>query len=100
MVRQHCSRLPAPRSAAAAVPPVNDKDFADFSLIKINGGDNSLAKIQKKGCCRRHLERLALFVPGSERPTNGPAWMPISSAYVVKMLKIDKITVQTVTFDG
>ena len=37
------------RAAAVAPPPVNDKDFPDFSLIKINGGDDSLAKIQKKG---------------------------------------------------
>ena len=37
------------RTAAAAPPPVNDTDYADFSLIKINGGDDSLAKIQQKG---------------------------------------------------
>ncbi len=36
-------------SASAAVPAINDKDYADFSLIKINGGDDSLEKIQKKG---------------------------------------------------
>ena len=49
-----------------APPPVNDKDYPDFSLIKINCDDDSLAKIQKKGLGGRHVERLAVFVPGSE----------------------------------
>ena len=36
-------------AAAAAPPPVDSTAYPDFSLIKINSDDDSLAKIQKKG---------------------------------------------------
>ena len=46
---RRCLRRAQRNAAAVAPPPVDDKGYPDFSLIKINGDDDSLAKIQKKG---------------------------------------------------
>jgi polar amino acid transport system substrate-binding protein len=83
----------------AAVPPVNDTDYPDFSLIKINGGDDSLAKIQKKGL----VVGTSNDWPYSFLDTKTNEWTGLDGDiihYIAKMLKIDKVTVQTVTFDG
>ena len=87
------------RAAAVAPPPVNDKDFADFSLIKINSDDDSLAKIQKKGL----VVGTSNDWPYSFLDPKTNEWTGLDAdfiRYACKMLNIDKITVQTVTFDG
>ena len=87
-------------SAAAAAPlPVDDKNYPDFSLIKINGGDNSFAKIQQKGL----VVGTSNDWPYSFLDPKTNEWTGLDGDvlhYVAKMLKIDKVTVQTVTFDG
>ena len=86
-------------AAAAAPPPVDDKDYSDFSLIKINGGDDSFAKIQQKGL----VVGTSNDWPYSFLDPKTNEWTGLDGDvlhYVAKMLKIDKITVQTVTFDG
>jgi polar amino acid transport system substrate-binding protein len=87
------------REAMASVPPVNDSDFPDFSLIKINGGDGSLAKIQGKGM----VVGTSNDWPYSFLDPKTNVWSGLDADIlnmVAKMLKIDKVTVQTVTFDG
>lgn len=87
------------RPAAAAVPAVNDKDYPDFSLNKINGGDDSLAKIQQKGM----VVGTSNDWPYSFLDPKTNEWTGLDGDilhYVAKMLNIEKITVQTVTFDG
>ena len=87
-------------SAAAAAPlPVDDKNYPDFSLIKINGGDDSFAKIQQKGL----VVGTSNDWPYSFLDPKTNEWTGLDGDvlhYVAKMLKIDKVTVQTVTFDG
>lgn len=88
-----------PGNAAAAPPTVDDKGYPDFSLIKINGGDNSFAKIQQKGL----VVGTSNDWPYSFLDPKTNEWTGLDGDvlhYVAKMLKIDKITVQTVTFDG
>ena len=78
---------------------MDDKGYPDFSLIKINGGDNSLAKIQQKGL----VVGTSNDWPYSFLDPKTNEWTGLDGDilhYVAKMLKIDKITVQTVTFDG
>lgn len=90
---------PGTSRAAVAPPPVNDKDFPDFSLIKISSDDDSLVKIQKNGL----VVGTSNDWPYSYLDPNTKAWSGIDAAiikYVCKMLMIDKISVQTVTFDG
>ncbi len=85
--------------AAAAPPAVDDKDYPDFSLIKINGGDDSFAKIQQKGL----VVGTSNDWPYSFLDPKTNEWTGLDGDvlhYVAKMLKIDKLTVQTVTFDG
>jgi len=87
------------RATSIAPPPVNDKDFPDFSLIKINSDDDSLAKIQKKGL----VVGTSNDWPYSFLDPKTGEWSGIDAGFITlaaKMLKIDKITVQTVTFDG
>jgi polar amino acid transport system substrate-binding protein len=87
-------------AAAVAPPPVNDKDFPDFSLIKINADDDSLAKIQKKGSL---VVGTSNDWPYSFLDPKTNEWTGLDGdiiKYIAKMLKIDKIDVQTVTFDG
>jgi polar amino acid transport system substrate-binding protein len=87
------------RATALAPPPVNDKDFPDFSLIKINSDDDSLAKIQKKGL----VVGTSNDWPYSFLDPKTNAWSGIDAGFIslaCKMLNIPKITVQTVTFDG
>ena len=86
-------------SASAAVPAINDKDYADFSLIKINGGDDSLEKIQKKGV----VVATSNDWPYSFLDDKTNEWTGLDGDilhYVFKMLKIDNVKVETVTFDG
>jgi polar amino acid transport system substrate-binding protein len=87
-------------SAAAAAPlPVDDKNYPDFSLIKINGGDDSFAKIQQKGL----VVGTSNDWPYSFLDPKTNEWTGLDGDvlhYVANMLKIDKVTVQTVTFDG
>jgi polar amino acid transport system substrate-binding protein len=86
-------------TAQAAVPAVDDKDFADFSLIKMNGGDDSLEKIQKKGL----VVGTSNDWPYSFLDPKTNEWTGLDGdilKYAAKMLKIDKVSVQTVTFDG
>jgi polar amino acid transport system substrate-binding protein len=87
------------RTAAAAPPSVNDTDYPDFSLVKINGGDDSFAKIQKKGM----VVGTSNDWPYSFLDPKNNEWTGLDGDilhYIAKMLKIDKVTVQTVTFDG
>ncbi|HTA64037.1 MAG TPA: ABC transporter substrate-binding protein [Xanthomonadaceae bacterium] len=88
-----------PGNVAAAPPTVDDKGYPDFSLIKINGGDDSFAKIQQKGL----VVGTSNDWPYSFLDPKTNEWTGLDGDvlhYVAKMLKIDKITVQTVTFDG
>lgn len=87
------------REANAAVPPVDDKGFPDFSLIKINGGDDSLAKIQEKGV----VVGTSNDWPYSYLDPKTNEWTGLDGdilTVVFKMLKIDKVKIQTATFDG
>jgi polar amino acid transport system substrate-binding protein len=87
------------RATALAPPPVNDKDYPDFSLIKINSDDDSLVKIQKKGL----VVGTSNDWPYSFLDPKTNEWSGLDADfinYACKMLKIDKVTVQTVTFDG
>ena len=89
------------RTARAAEPPAIDTSYADFTWPKINSADDSLTKIQKKG---------ALVVGTSNDwpysfldPKNNNAWSGLDAeiiTFVAKMLKIPKVDVQTVTWDG
>jgi polar amino acid transport system substrate-binding protein len=89
------------RAVAAGDPPAIDTSFADFVLPKINSDDDSLLKVQKKG---------VLVVGTSDDwpysfldPKAGNAWSGLDADIInmcCKMLKIPKIDVQTVTFDG
>jgi len=88
-----------PGNVAAAPPTVDDKGYPDFSLIKINGGDDSFAKIQQKGL----VVGTSNDWPYSFLDPKTNEWTGLDGDvlhYVAKMLNIDKITVQTVTFDG
>jgi polar amino acid transport system substrate-binding protein len=89
------------RRAEAADPPAIDTSFADFVWPKINSTDDSLTKIQKKG----------VLTVGSSNdwpysfldPKNNNAWSGLDAeiiTFVAKMLKIPKVDVQTVTWDG
>jgi len=87
------------RATALAPPPVNDKDYPDSSLIKINADDDSLVKIQKKGL----VVGTSNDWPYSFLDPKTNVWSGLDADfinYACKMLKIDKVTVQTVTFDG
>jgi hypothetical protein len=66
------------RAAAISPPPVDSTTFPDFSLIKINSDDDSLAKIQKKVWLsgRRTIGRTRF---SSRKRTNGPDWTVILS---------------------
>jgi polar amino acid transport system substrate-binding protein len=85
--------------AAISPPAVNDKDYPDFTLIKINGDDDSLAKIQSKGL----VVGTSNDWPYSFLDPKTGEWSGLDGdiiKYIAKMLKIEKISVQTVTFDG
>jgi polar amino acid transport system substrate-binding protein len=89
----------AMREAMAAAPPVDAAGFPDFTLININGGDDSLAKIQQKGV----VVGTSNDWPYSFLDPKTNAWTGLDGdilAMVFKMLKIDNVKVQTVTFDG
>jgi polar amino acid transport system substrate-binding protein len=86
-------------ATAIAPPPVNDKDYPDFSLIKINSDDDSLAKIQKNGL----VVGTSNDWPYSFLDPKTNEWSGLDAdiiKYIAKMLNIDNIKVQTVTFDG
>lgn len=89
------------KPAAAAETIAVDPSFADFAVPQINGGDDSLTKILKKG----------VIVVGTSNdwpysfldPKKDNAWSGLDAeiiTFACKMLKIPKIDVQTVTFDG
>jgi polar amino acid transport system substrate-binding protein len=88
------------RPARAAAPVEIDTNFADFVMPKFSC-DDSLAKIQQKG---------ELVIGTSNDwpysfldPANNNTWSGLDAdiiRFVAKMLKIPKIGVQTVTFDG
>ncbi len=87
-------------AAAVAPPPVDSTGFPDFSLIKMNSDDDSLAKIQKKGTL---VVGTSNDWPYSFLDPKTKEWTGLDGdiiKYIVKMLKIDKVDVQTVTFDG
>ncbi|WP_158746594.1 ABC transporter substrate-binding protein [Acidisphaera sp. L21] len=88
-----------PAEAAGAIEV--DTSFPDFSVPPINGSDDSLVKIQKKG----------VLVVGTSNdwpysfldPKANNAWAGLDAEIITmaaKMLKIAKVDVQTVTFDG
>jgi polar amino acid transport system substrate-binding protein len=89
------------RAIAASEAPAIDTSFADFVLPKINGDDDSLLKIQKKGVI---VVGISDDWPYSFLdPKANNAWSGIDADtinFCCKMLKIPKIDVQTVTFDG
>jgi polar amino acid transport system substrate-binding protein len=87
------------RAATVAPPPVDDTNYPDFSLIRINSDDDSLARIQKKGL----VVGTSNDWPYSFIDPKTKEWTGLDGDiihYAAKMLKIPKITVQTVTFDG
>jgi len=86
--------------ATAAAPVEIDTNFADFVMPKFSC-DDSLSKIQQKG----------VLVAGTSNdwpysfldPANNNEWSGLDAdiiRFVAKMLKIPKVDVQTVTFDG
>jgi polar amino acid transport system substrate-binding protein len=86
-------------AAALAPPPVDDKDYPDFTLIKINSDDDSLVKIQKNGL----VAGTSNDWPYSFIDSKTNDWSGLDAdiiRYVAKMLKIPDVKVQTVTFDG
>lgn len=88
-----------PASATPAAPPPVDAGFADFSLIKINSDDDSLGKVQKKGL----VVGTSNDWPYSFLDPKTGEWAGLDGdiiKYIVKMLKIPRLDVQTVTFDG
>lgn len=94
--------LASPRGAhatAIAPPPVDDKDYPDFTLIKINSDDDSLAKIQQNGL----VVGTSNDWPYSFLDSKTNEWSGLDADiinYIAKMLKIPNVKVQTVTFDG
>jgi polar amino acid transport system substrate-binding protein len=89
------------RALAATEPPAIDTSFPDFVLPKIAGDDDSLLKIQKKGVI---VVGMSDDWPYSFLdPKANNEWSGIDAdtiKFCCKMLKIPKIDVQTVTFDG
>lgn len=89
----------APRIVVAAAAPEIDSSFKDFTLPKFQC-DDSLVKIQQRGdirLCTSNDWPYSYLDP----KTNG--WTGIDAdiiRMVTKMLKIPKVTVETVPFDG
>jgi len=89
----------APRMAVAAAAPEIDTSFKDFTLPKFQC-DDSLVKVQQKGeliVCTSNDWPYSYLAPKTNE------WTGIDAdiiRFVAKMLKIPKITVQTVPFDG
>jgi polar amino acid transport system substrate-binding protein len=86
--------------AAAAEAVAVDTSFPDFSFPAINGGDDSLVKIQKKGVLTIGTSN---DWPYSFLDPKTNAWSGLDAeiiTFVAKMLKIPKVDPQTVTFDG
>jgi polar amino acid transport system substrate-binding protein len=87
-----------PAEAADAIAV--DTSFADFSVPPINGSDDSLTKIQKKGVL---VVGTSNDWPYSFLDPKTNAWSGLDAeiiTFAAKMLKIPKVDVQTVTFDG
>ena len=94
------SRRAGARATAVAPPAVDSTALPDFTLIKINADDDSLVKIQKKGLL---VVGTSNDWPYSFLDPKTNEWTGMDGdfiKYIVKMLNIDKIDVQTVTFDG
>ena len=92
--------VPGLHQAQAAEQPPVDPSFADFVLPKINGSDDSLAKVLKKGSL---VAGMSQDWPYSFIDETTKQWQGLDAdimTMVAKMLKIPKIDVQTVTFDG
>jgi polar amino acid transport system substrate-binding protein len=88
------------REAWAVDAPAIDTSFADFTWPKINGSDDSLLKIQKKGVL---VVGTSNDWPYSFLDPKTQAWSGLDAeiiTFAAKMLKIPKVDVQTVTFDG
>jgi polar amino acid transport system substrate-binding protein len=84
---------------AADQPPV-DPSFADFVLPKINGNDDSLVKVLNKGSL---VAGISSDWPYSFIDEKTKEWQGLDADIITmaaKMLKIPKVDVQTVTFDG
>jgi len=88
------------REAHAISVPEVDTSFASFVWPKINSDDDSLIKVQKKGL----IAATSNDWPYSFLdPKNNNEWAGLDAdiiRFACKMLKIPKIDVQTVTFDG
>jgi len=89
----------APAIVRAATDPQIDTSFKDFVLSKLPC-DDSLVKLQSKG---EVVVGTSDDWPYSFYPPNSQEWSGLDAdiiKYVAKMLKIPKITVQTVEFSG
>ena len=89
----------APSIAKAATEPQVDTSFKDFVLSKLPC-DDSLVKLQTKG---EVVVGTSDDWPYSFYPPNSQEWTGLDADIikaVAKMLKIPKITVQTVEFSG
>ena len=89
----------APRLAAAAAAPDIDTSFKDFTLPKFQC-DDSLTKIQQRGDLRLCTSN---DWPYSFLDPKTNEWTGIDAEiirFATKMLKIPKVTVSTVPFDG
>jgi polar amino acid transport system substrate-binding protein len=87
------------RQAAAAPPPAVDASYKDFTLPSINGGDESLAKVQREGL----IAATSNDWPYSYLDPQTNAWQGIDAeiiGFVAKMLKIPKISVKPVDWDA
>ncbi len=90
----------APGAVRANEQPPVDPSFDSFTLPKINGGDDSLDKVLKKGSL---VAGMSQDWPYSFIDDKTKEWQGLDAdimTMVGKMLKIPKIDVQTVTFDG
>jgi polar amino acid transport system substrate-binding protein len=91
--------ISAPSIVKAATDPQFDTSFKDFVLSKLPC-DDSLVKLQTKG---ELVGGTSDDWPYSFYPPNSQEWTGLDAEiikYVAKMLKIPKITVQTVEFSG
>jgi polar amino acid transport system substrate-binding protein len=91
--------ISAPSIVKAATDPQFDTSFKDFVLSKLPC-DDSLVKLQTKG---ELVVGTSDDWPYSFYPPNSQEWTGLDAEiikYVAKMLKIPKITVQTVEFSG
>ena len=100
MARRRLLAAGTAHAAAVAPPPVDSTGYPDFSLIKINCGRRFAGEDPEEG---QLVVGTSNDWPYSFLDPKTNEWTGLDGdiiKYIAKMLKIDKIDVQTVTFDG